>query len=240
MRLHALTYAFHDRQFLIKLGETAVFVLLIPLPVIGLISLCALLGYLSELVHNVSNDYPRPLPAWNHIGEDISRGFSVLVALVIYHLPLALALAFLYVFRAALAVSLFGGITYAGIVAGLLPLLLLYLVFVWSLFAIALARYAETWETAYFYQFSRLLRTLQTNFGLALRWLIASLAASMTLLLLTPVLLLGLFLFVPVQGYLLGNYTRRLRIARMRRRRAAAGEQPALTMTYQRPKAQAR
>ena len=233
--IHAFTYMFKDRRILIKLGEAAVFVLLAPVPVLGLICLCALLGYLVEIIHNVSNDYPRPLPEWDHIGEDISKGFPVLVALVVYHLPLLLALAFLFAFRGVIAVSLFGGITFVGIVTSLTPLFLLYLVFAWSLFAIALARYAETWESEYFYQFNSMLRTLQMNGGLAIRWLIASLAASILLLLLTPVLLLGLFLFVPVQGYLLGSYSRRLRFARMTWRRAAEDEQFALALPYSQP-----
>ncbi len=218
-----------------KLGETAVFVLLIPVPVMGLICLCVLLGYLAEIIHNVSNDYPRPLPEWDHIGEDISKGFPVLVALVVYHLPLLLALAFLYAFRGVIAVSLFGGITFVGILTGLLPLMLLYLAFAWSLFAIALARYAETWESEYFYQFNSMLRTLQMNSALAIQWLIASLAASIALLLLAPALLLGPFLFVPVQGHLLGSYARRLRIARMAYRRAAESEQNGLALNYPQP-----
>ena len=233
--IHAFTYMFKDRRILIKLGEAAVFVLLVPAPVLGLICLCALLGYLAEIVHNVSNDYPRPLPEWDHIGEDISKGFPVLIALVVYHLPLLLALAFLYAFRAVIAVSLFGGLTFVGIVTSLTPLFLLYLLFAWSLFAIALARYAETWESDCFYQFNSTLRTLQMNSALAIRWLIASLAASILLLLLTPLLLLGPFLFVPVQGYLLGNYARRLRFARMTWRRAAEDEGLAPALPYPQP-----
>ena len=237
--IQAFTYRFKDRRIMIKLGGAAVFALLVPAPVLGLICLCALLGYLAEIIHNVSNDYPRPLPEWDHVGEDISKGIPVLVALVVYHLPLLLALAFLYAFRGAIAVSLFGGITFVGIATSLSPLFLLYLVFAWSLFAIALARYSETWESEYFYQFNSLLRTLQTNGALAIRWLIASLAASIVLLLLTPVLLLGAFLFVPAQGYLLGHYARRLRFARMTWRRAARDEGHAPALHISQPEGRA-
>ena len=219
--IHAFTYMFRDRHSLTKLAEAAVFVLLVPVPVLGLIGLCALLGYLAEIIHNVSNDYPRPLPAWDHIGEDIGKGLPILVALVVYHVPLVLVVAFLYAFRGAIAVSLFGGITFVGVVTSLMPPFLLYVIFAWSLFAVALARYAETWESEYFYQFNRLTRTLQTNGGLAMRWLIASLAANILLLLLTPLLLLGPILFVPVHGYLVGHYARRLRFTRMSWRRTA-------------------
>ena len=224
--INAFTYFFKDRHALGKLGEAAVFILLAPVPVLGLICICALLGYLAEVIHNVCNDYPRPLPEWDHIGEDISKGFPVLMALLVYHLPLLLALALLYAFRGVISVSLFGGITFAGIISGLMPLLLLYLLFAWSLFAIALARYAETWETEYFYQFNWLLRALQMNSGLALKWLIASLAANIALLLLTPLALLGLLLFIPVQGYILGSYARGLRMARLSLLHARGADEP--------------
>ena len=224
--LNAFTYIFNDRHLLRKLGETAVFVLLIPVPVIGLVCLCVLLGYLAEIIHNVQNDYPRPLPEWNHIGEDISKGFPVFVALIVYHLPLLLVVGFLYAFRSVIAVSVFGGITFVGILTALLPLILLYLAFAWSLFAIALARYAETWESGYFYQFNRLLRAMQANGALTLKWLISSLAASIALLALLPLLLLGLILFVPVQGYLAGIFARRLRAARLAQHRAPAAVEP--------------
>lgn len=217
--IRAFTYITEDRRWPAKLGETAVFALLCPVPVIGLISLCALLGYLAELIHNVGNDYPRPLPEWDHIGEDISKGFPVLVAIIVYHLPLLLAVLFLYGFRHVIAVSLFGGITFLSILGGLAPLLILYFALAWSLLAVGLARYADSWEADSFYQLNRLLRSLQNHSTLALQWLIASLAASIILLALLPVALLGLLLFVPVQGYLTGSYGRRLRAERIALRR---------------------
>ena len=218
--LRAFTYVSKDRHWFGKLGETAVFAVLCPAPVIGLVCVCALLGYLTEIIHNVSNDYPRPLPEWDHIGEDIGKGFPVLLAIIIYHLPLMLAVACLYAFRHVIAVSLFGGITFIGILSSLVPLFLLYIAFAWSLLALGLVRYAETWETDSFYQFNRSLRSLQDHSTLALQWLIASLAASMLLLALVPLALLGLVLFIPVQGYLAGSYGRNLRAARMAQRRA--------------------
>lgn len=217
--ISAFTYISEDKRWLSKLGETAIFALLCPVPVIGLISLCALLGYLTELIHNVGNDYPRPLPEWDHIGEDISKGFPVLVALIVYHLPLLMAVLFLYAFRHVIAVSLFGGITFLSVLGGLAPLLILYFALVWSLLALGLVRYAESWESASFYQLNRLLRSLNKHSTLALQWLIASLAASIILLALLPAALLGLALFVPVQGYLAGSYGRRLRAERMALRR---------------------
>jgi hypothetical protein len=215
----AFTYIFSDRHWRTKLAETALLVVLCPVPVIGLLCLCALLGYLAEIIHNVSSDYPRPLPEWDHIGEDIGKGAHVLLALAVYHLPPLLVIGLLFGLRDSLAVSLFGGLTFAGVLAAIAPLLMIYLLAAWALLAIGLAQYAETWDSGAFYQVNRLLRSLGDHSALALQWLVYSLAASILLLLLLPA---ALFLFFPVQGYLTGQFGRRLRAARLAMRDAPA------------------
>ena len=222
--LRAFIYMFRDQHWLIKLAETALLVVLCPVPVIGLVCLCALLGYMAEIIHNVSSDYPRPLPEWDHIGEDIGKGAHVLLALAVYHLPPLIVIGLLYVLRDSLAVSLFGSITFAGILAAIAPFLMIYLIFSWSLLAIGLAQYAESWDSSAFYQFNKLLRSLGNHSALTVQWLVYSLAASMLLLLLLP---LALFLFFPVQGYLTGQFGRRLRAARLAMRDSNADAEPA-------------
>lgn len=222
--LRAFTFIFKDRRWLIKLAETALFVVLCPVPVIGLLCLCALLGYLAEIIHNVSRDYPRPLPEWDHIGEDIGKGAHVLMAMALYHLPLALVVGLLYVARETLAVSLFGSLTFAGVLAAIMPLLIIYCFLAWALLAIGLADYAESWDSGAFYQFSKLLRGIGNHGVLTLQWLVYSSAASMILLLLLP---LAPFLFFPVHGYLAGGFGRRLQAARMQLRDAHTRAEPA-------------
>jgi len=215
--LRAFTFIFKDQRWLIKLLETALFVVLCPLPVIGLICLCALLGYLAEIVHNVSRDYPRPLPEWNHIGGDIGKGVPVFLAIALYHLPMVVVVGLLYIARETLAVSLFGSLTFAGVFAAIMPLLLIYLAFAWALLATGLVNYAESWDAGAFYQFNKLLRSLGNHSVLTIQWLLSSLAASIILLLLPP---LAPLLFIPAQGYLTGVYGRRLRAERMQMRDA--------------------
>lgn len=219
--VQAFAYIRRDRHSLKKMGEIALFVVLCFIPVIGLIPLCVLLGYLAEIIHNVLNEYPRPLPEWDHVGEDGSKGVHVLLALVVYHLPLIVVSAFLYSFRSSIGVSVFGGITYVGIVSALLPLLFVYLLFAWTLFTIGFVRYADSWDSGEFYRLGMILSTMQSNAALTLQWLVSALAASIALALLLPVIFLGAFLFVPVYGYLAGAYGRRLRAARMNYRQVA-------------------
>ena len=221
--LRAFIFIFKDQRWLIKLLETALFAVLCPLPVIGLICLCALLGYLAEICHNVSRDYPRPLPEWNHIGEDIGKGVHVFMAIALYHLPMVVVVGLLYIARETLAVSLFGSLTFAGALAAILPLLLFYLAFAWALLATGLVSYAESWDAGAFYQFNKLLRSLGNHGALTIQWLLSSLAASIILLLLLP---LAPFLFIPAQGYLAGVYSRRLRAGRMQMRDAHTMPEP--------------
>ena len=221
--MRAFMFVFNDRHWLIKLLETALFAALCLLPVIGLICLCALLGYLAEIIHNVSRAYPRPLPEWDHIGEDIGKGVHVLMAIALYHIPLVVVVGILYIARETLAVSLFGSLTFAGVLAAILPLLLIYLAFAWALLATGLVNYAETWDAGAFYQVDKLLRSLGNHSVLTAQWLLTSLAASIFLLLLLP---LAPFLFIPVQGYLTGVYGRRLHARRMQMRDAFTRTEP--------------
>lgn len=225
--LRAFTYMFRDQRWLIKMAETALLVVLCPLPVIGLLCLCALLGYLAEIIHNVSSDYPRPLPEWDHIGEDIGKGAHVLMALALYHLPPVIVVALLYVLRESLAVSLFGSITFTGVLVAIMPFLLIYLILAWALLAIGLANYADTWDSSAFYQFNSLLRSLGNHGALVLQWLVYSLAASMILFALLPA---AFFLFIPAQGYLAGNFGRRLRAARLAMRDSHAVAEPVVAV----------
>ncbi len=217
--VRAFTYLFSDHRWLSKLSAMAVFVLLLPFPIIGLVSLCVLLGYLARIIHNISADSERPLPEWDHIGENISKGIPVLLAISVFHLPLLLAAALLAVFRDSIALGLVAGIdSIAPIV------LLLYSLVAWSLWMLGLVRYAETWESECFYQFDQELRTLQHHVPLALGWLLSALIANVLLLALLPVFLIGAFLLIPVHGYLAGVYARRLRAARLAERRERAAD----------------
>ena len=218
----AFTYIFRDRSWLVKLAVTGLLLALCPVPVVGLFCLCALLGYLAAIVRNVSNDYPRPLPVWDHIGDVIGKGAQVLLAILLYHAPPVFVIALLVLAREALSVSLFGSLTYAGVLAAVLPLLMLYIAFAWTLLAIGLVDYAETWDPRAFYQFDKLLRSLSHHGVLTLQWLVYSLAASLLMLVLLPFALLGLILFFPVQGYLTGAYGRRLRAAKLAYRQGRA------------------
>lgn len=217
----ALFYSFDDQRWLNKLARTVLLTVLCGIPLMGLIPLCGLLGYLTEIVRNVSQSHPRPLPNWERFGKKVKQGLSVLLAVLVYNLPPVILAGLLYVFNPMIAVSLFGGITFVGIVAGLLPLLLIYTAVAWSMLAVGLMRYAETGDKGEFYRFSKLFRRLQTDIALTLQWLLYCAAANIALFILMPFALLGLALYFPVHGYLIGNYSRMLQASEQAHRQGS-------------------
>ena len=210
---YALFYVFKNKRWLLKLAEIALLILLCGIPFAGLIALCALLGWLTEIVHNVSRGQLRPLPDWDHLGEKVSRGLPLLLAVLVYNLPPLILLCLLAALNPLLGASLFGGIAFVGIVAGLLPLLCIYALLAWTMLAVGLLRYGESGDRGEFYRFGKLFRSVQTNAGLSLQWALYSTAANIVLIMLIPAALLGLVLYFPAHGYLIGVYGRRLRAA---------------------------
>ena len=86
----AFGYAFQDEEWTGKLTILAVivFMSLITTPVlIGLVGWAAVLGYTVELVRNIRDQHPTPLPRWDNYGDKISQGGSVLTAMFVYGLP---------------------------------------------------------------------------------------------------------------------------------------------------------
>ena len=207
----AFSYPFQDKHWPNKLARTALLIILSGIPIIGLIALCGLLGYLTEITRNTAHSHPRPLPKWEHFDKKVHTGASVLLAVLVYNLPPVILAGLLYVFGPVIAVSLFGGIAFVGIVAGLLPLMFIYMAVAWSMLAIGLMRYAETGDKGEFYRFGKLFRRLQANIELTLQWALYSIAANIVLFILMPFALLGLILYFPVHGYLIGSYGRMLR-----------------------------
>ena len=207
----AFTYMFQDDGWPGKLAPAALLIILCAVPIIGLMALCGLLGWLTEIAHNVSHG--RPPPSWSHPHQKFQKGLPVLLAVLVYHSPPLILLGLLHILNPPLAASLFGGIAFVGIVAVCLPLLFIYTAVAWSMLAIGLMRYGESGDRGAFYRFGKLLRGLQTNIDLTWQWLLYAFAANILLFILTPFALLGLILYFPAHGYLIGSYGRMLRAA---------------------------
>lgn len=210
----AFTYTFEDKDWVSKLVITVLMVFLNIIPIFGLLATCTLLGYITELTQNIRNGHPRPLPKWNNYGEKTTKGAYVLLAMVIYNLPAILLSIMLYTFSSVLGQSIFGGFAYVVIVCCALPLLFIYTGVTWSMLAIALNRYAESGDNGVFYRFGKLFRTLQQNASLTLQYVLYSIISNVILSLLGAIPCIGWVaapaLYIPVQGYLIGEFGRQL------------------------------
>lgn len=55
---------------------------------IGIIGFIIFAGYLVRLLQNVRDGHPHPLPEWDQWGEDLARGFKLVIASLIWGLPI--------------------------------------------------------------------------------------------------------------------------------------------------------
>lgn len=77
----SFSFPFEDNQWLSKLGIGAVVTMI---PILNF----AWSGYMVELIRNVMNGAPQPLPNWDDLGKKLSDGFLLFVAGLIYALPI--------------------------------------------------------------------------------------------------------------------------------------------------------
>jgi hypothetical protein len=209
----AFTFIFEDRQWTEKMVMTVVIAALALIPLFGLVALAALLGYVVELVQNVRSKQRHPLPRWDRLGEKVTSGGSVLVAALVYNLPLLLVSCC----ALALPLGLTGdATTFAGtgatlaVVCCAVPLLIAYTLVTWPMLALGTIRFADTGSISAFFQFGDLFYTLYSDLPTTARWLVFSVLANMVIGLLTVIPCLGwlamIALVYPVQGYLLGQF----------------------------------
>ncbi len=81
----SFTFVFDDEAWLKKLvvGGLIAFI-----PIVNF----AAMGYVVQLVRNVRDNAPHPLPDWDNFGQYFSDGLKLLVAFIVYSLPMLLVL----------------------------------------------------------------------------------------------------------------------------------------------------
>jgi multisubunit Na+/H+ antiporter MnhG subunit len=206
----AFSYVFDDKQWTEKLVITVIMTFLAVIPLLGLVAVAALLGYGVELVQNVRDGRPDPLPRWGNYGDKIASGGNVLVAWIVYNI-----LNFLVVCCVATVPGLIGNSEFFSsgfslvALCCIFPALLVYNLFIWAMLAIGLVRYAEVGTIGVFFQFGDLFSTLNAHSRLLVQWVIMSLIAAAVLGFINIVPCIGwlasLALIFPVQGHLLGQ-----------------------------------
>ncbi|NDJ52793.1 MAG: DUF4013 domain-containing protein [Chloroflexi bacterium] len=212
----ALTYWFQDDEVIKKIG-LAVLIQFIPL-----IGLLALGGWGFEIAKNVKAGNPAPLPDWSDFGGKIGKGFMLVLALLLYQLPLLLVICVQVAFTFGLAaVAGGGGEDAAGafglvgpIVIGCLSCLAIVYAIVASLvYQAGYIRYIETEEFSAFTGFGDNFSMFRENLGDFGMLILYFIVTGFIVGLLSGTFILGL-LALPVQnavnGHLLGQLARKL------------------------------
>ncbi len=205
----AFGYAFQDEEWTGKLTilVAIVFMSLITTPLlIGLVGWATVLGYTVELVRNIRDQHPTPLPRWDNYGDKISQGASVLTALFVYALPNFLLTCCVVTTSNFWGDGFTGSAMGLGVMCCIVPLVLIYNLITWPMIALGLARYAEERNIGVFFQFGDLFDTLRQNFGTTFQWVLYTLLANLIIGILGIVPCIGWIiaptLAVVVQGYL--------------------------------------
>ncbi len=89
----AFTYVFDDEEWIKKLaiGGALVLVAMITIPIlVGIVILFIPVGYMFQVLKNVRDENPNPLPEWTDFGNLLKVGFFVSLIGIIYNIPVYL------------------------------------------------------------------------------------------------------------------------------------------------------
>ncbi len=213
----AFSYIFEDDEWAGKLVISAVigFFAIITTPLlIGLIGWAALLGYLVDLVRNLRDRHPTPLPRWDNYGDKIRSGGNVLTAMIIYNLPNLLFSCCAGITSSFWENDFVSPILGIGLGCCVVPLVILFNLIAWPTFWLGVARYAQERNIGVFFQFGDLFGALRRNFGLTFQWIFLALIANLVFGFLAAIPCVGWAgapaLAIPVHAYLLAQFVERL------------------------------
>jgi hypothetical protein len=209
----ALGFAFEDEEWMPKLaimaGILLASALLMPV-LIGFVGIAAALGYMVELVRNVRDAHPRPLPRWDNYGDKITKGANVLMGIIVYQIPNGLISCCLWLFGASVGDSLMGGGMNLALLCCVVPLLLIYNLVTLPMLALGVARYAEEGNVGVFFQFSDLFSTVQRGLSLSAQYILYYIIIGFALSVVALIPCLGWIasaaLAIPANGFLIAQY----------------------------------
>jgi hypothetical protein len=212
----AFSYIFDDEAWAGKVVMVVVWTLVSAIPIIGLIGMAALAGYVVELITNMRRGAEHPLPTWDKMGDLIGHGTNVLIAGIIYNLGnLLIACGYFLVlpslgFAAGPGSSNAASSAALAITCCLSLVILVYNLLIWPVLAVGTLRYARVRQINAFFQFGDLFATLNRHMGLAAQWVLFGFFASLVIGFFNLIPCLGwiasMALVIPVQGHLLGQF----------------------------------
>lgn len=162
----AITYVFKDERWIIKtlIGALVLFFSFLIIPVFFLY------GYMIKIMRNVMDGLEEPLPEWEDWGQLLKDGFAVIVATLVYTLPIWILMCCSILFFIPAAGTEGNA---AEILAGIGVLAMVVMSCLIFLFAIALAlispaiaiQYAREGNLSACFRFSEVLAMTRDNIG---------------------------------------------------------------------------
>jgi hypothetical protein len=204
---------FEDPQWVSKLAITAVITLVsgaLSVVLIGIAGFAVLAGYQVAIMNNVRAGVQFPLPKWDDISEYFSTGWQVLVAGLVYGLPVLFFGCIISGIAAvggdSDAVALFAG----SLSCLLIPVMLLYFVVIGPMFTLGMGRFADDPRMSVFFQFGELFGLVRQNMSLVMNFIIGLLIVGVIMGALGSIPCIGWIaaagLGVPVQAILGGQF----------------------------------
>ncbi|MCC7352712.1 MAG: DUF4013 domain-containing protein [Anaerolineae bacterium] len=180
----SFTYVFDDEEWVSKLLIAAVLSFLSFLIVPAII----ITGYMVGIVRNVRRGDPRPLPKWENLGDMFRDGLMLLVAFLVYSLPLLVILCPIIVIAIATGDSQSAQDTLSVLSVCFTCLAVLWGIVLALVSPALYIRYAETNELSALFRFGDIVSFTTSNIGpvivvIVVGW-VASLIASIVGLLL--------------------------------------------------------
>lgn len=214
---HALTYIFEDKAWLSKLLPLMALSLFALVPLLGIPAFVLCLGYMLGIADNARQGLPRPLPDWENFQVFFIKGGTLLVAMIVYNLPLILLISCIATLIPGISSGFMGDIGNLVATCVIMPLVILYALFTWSLLAVAAYEYNEIEEQARFFRVAHLWDVMQANAAPIRQWAIYATLANVLLAILLAIPILGwlfaLLWAIPLHGALLGQFFRRLSLS---------------------------
>jgi hypothetical protein len=218
----AFTFVFDDEEWIKKVaiggGITFVALLLSPI-LIGLVLFLPLSGYMIEVLKNVRDGQPKPLPEWSDFGGLFKTGLFVAIITIVYNIP---SLFFVCVTQGiTIGMSeadsdIAQALSFVVICSSCLQILFSLLATV--LLPAGLIRYAQTDSLAAAFQFGEIFNFIKNNIGDYLIAVILAIVAQVVAFFLGLVLcvigiLFTFFWSLLVTGNLYGQLARKAQVS---------------------------
>jgi hypothetical protein len=198
----AFSYVFEDEDWIVKILLGAAIMLI---PIFGQL---ALSGYGIAILRNIKAGKPRPLPAWNNLGDFFMDGLMFWVVRLVYGIPIFVLLCPIIVVSVLPVLgaenedllAILAGIS--GVVAiGVSCLIVLYSILLGLLMPVVQIRLADTGEIGACLRFGEMFRFLFSNIGPVILTQLVIWAASVILMSIAGTLSLGL-LALPIAVFM--------------------------------------